>query len=72
MLVSPVGSIKTTISHALPFCALDGMKSAHASLENCQENCVLVSETITCSFDKRKLNYSVPNNTSNISAVIVE
>lgn len=42
MLVSPVGSIKTTISHALPFCALDGMKSAHASLENCQENCVLV------------------------------
>lgn len=29
-----------------------------------QENCMSVSETITCSFAKRKLNYSAPNNTS--------
>lgn len=29
-----------------------------------------VRETITCSFAKRKLNYSAPNNTSGIPAII--
>jgi hypothetical protein len=74
VLTASEGWVSPGVGHTV-FCGTQGLsqncQQDRLSL-HCQENFLLASETITCSFDKRKLNYPAPHNTNHIPAIIAE